>query len=263
MRYKVNATLATVLLAISFFNLHAGAQTSTRTVFDFRQGDSGWQANFADYNPNFNEGNRIFELDSGIRTLPPELNDGGTAFYIQGHNRSADLFMFLKRRLDAGNGIMAGRKYQVNFKIVFASQAQNNCFGIGGAPGESVTLKAGATTVEPLPSAVDNRDLRMNIDKGNQSTGGRDAGVVGNIANGVECGAEPNSFVTLSRTYNHEATVTANANGELWLIVGTDSGFEGLTRLYYQQIEVTLVSQDPPRKQRNGLRRSRTHGTSN
>jgi hypothetical protein len=35
--------------------------------------------------------------------------------------------------------------------------------------------------------------------------------------------------------------VAANAAGELWLLVGTDSSFEGPTGLYYQEIEVELV----------------------
>ena len=34
--------------------------------------------------------------------------------------------------------------------------------------------------------------------------------------------------------------VTTDADGALWLIVGTDSGFEGLTTLYYGQIAVVL-----------------------
>jgi hypothetical protein len=33
---------------------------------------------------------------------------------------------------------------------------------------------------------------------------------------------------------------TADPDGRLWLMVGTDSGYEGLTRLYYTGIRVTL-----------------------
>jgi hypothetical protein len=40
--------------------------------------------------------------------------------------------------------------------------------------------------------------------------------------------------------------VNANSRGELWLLVGTDSGFEGLTALYYQRIDVTLAPVSPP-----------------
>jgi hypothetical protein len=35
--------------------------------------------------------------------------------------------------------------------------------------------------------------------------------------------------------------VTASPGGELWLFVGTGSGFEGFTSLYYQRIDVVLT----------------------
>lgn len=48
------------------------------------------------------------------------------------------------------------------------------------------------------------------------------------------------TYVSLKRQHEHEYTVTASPDGELWLLVGTDSGFEGLTGIYYQRIAVTL-----------------------
>jgi hypothetical protein len=38
--------------------------------------------------------------------------------------------------------------------------------------------------------------------------------------------------------------VRANPDGTFWLLVGTDSGFEGTTTLYYQRIGVTLTPVD-------------------
>ena len=60
------------------------------------------------------------------------------------------------------------------------------CFGVGGAPGESVWIKAGATAIEPL-AIRDSSYLRMNIDIGNQSGGGAHAVVLGDIANSRSC----------------------------------------------------------------------------
>ncbi|MXY74268.1 MAG: hypothetical protein F4Y83_04980 [Acidimicrobiia bacterium] len=40
-------------------------------------------------------------------------------------------------------------------------------------------------------------------------------------------------------------TVEADSAGSAWLIVGTDSGFEGLTRLYYDRITYTLTPVEP------------------
>jgi hypothetical protein len=36
----------------------------------------------------------------------------------------------------------------------------------------------------------------------------------------------------------------ADAQGRLWLIVGTDSGFEATTSLWYTRIDVRLVPQE-------------------
>jgi hypothetical protein len=114
--------------------------------FNFANGASGWQAGFADYSTVQEES---MELDPGIKSLPSELGSG-TGFMIQGHNRSDDLFMFLKRRLGSSDGLRANRSYQVAFRIVFGSNAQTGCFGVGGPPGEAVFLKAGAVAQEPL-----------------------------------------------------------------------------------------------------------------
>lgn len=209
--------------------------------YDFRRGALGWTAGFADYPPNIGTG---YELDARLRFMPRKLTRVlKRGFYFQGHNRSADLFMFLKRRLTTADGIAAGQTYRIEYVITLASNAPSRCVGIGGAPGESVFLKAGASSIQPLAVLQPNGYLRMNIDKGNQAQGGTAASVAGNIANGIPCEQALPSypFALIQRSHQHTTNVTANEGGELWLLVGTDSGFEGLTRLYYQSIRVKLI----------------------
>ena len=160
--------------------------------------------------------------------------------------------MFLKRRLSSEDGILPGQTYQITFKVVFASPAQTGCLGIGGAPGESVFMKAGASPAEPrailTPPPSDSRvfsSLIMNVDKSNQAQSGIAASVVSNIANGRPCDPFSMQYVSLERVHQHTTLVNANSNGELWLLIGTDSGFEGLTRIYYQRIDVTLAPINP------------------
>ena len=216
----------------------AAAEAVTRS-FDFSQGEQGWQADFADLPTDAGDS---YELDSGIGTLP----DDRTGYKLQSHNRSDDVFMFLKRKLTAADGIVAGQSYQVQFTIKFASNAPSGAAGIGGAPGESVYLKAGASTTEPGVVEEDGYD-RLNVDKGNGAQGGTAASVAGNIANGLELedGQTQVPYVTLTREHTHTATVQADADGNLWLLVGTDSGFEGLTAIYFQSISVTLTPVTP------------------
>lgn len=234
-----------LLLSCAFLFVFAAAvfaqQNPVEIEYNFQSGAQGWTAGFADYPPNVGTG---YELDAGIRFMPRKLTRvPKRGFYVQGHNRSADLFMFLKRRLTSADGIVANRAYRVEYVITLASNAASGCVGIGGAPGESVFLKAGASPIEPLAVLQSNGYLRMNVDKGNQSQSGAAASVAGNTANGIPCErAFPSlPFASIQRSHQHPNSVTANANGELWLLVGTDSGFEGLTTLYYQSIRVKLI----------------------
>src|SRR5262249_35996929 len=211
--------------------------------FDFRQGALGWRAGFADYSTFTNPD--TFEFRAEIRSLPPELQPKGTGFYIQGHNRSDDLFMFLKRKLGPTDGVVAGQKYQVYFTIVFGSNAQSNCIGAGGSPGESVGLKAGGSSIEPLAVLDASSTWRMNVNKGDPLAPGElVASTVGSIANGTPCNPQPPPYVSLTRNHLHRTLATANSDGELWLLLGTDSGFEGLTGMYYQSVNVLLVPMD-------------------
>jgi len=111
-----------------------------------------------------------------------------------------------------------------------------------------VWLKAGASPAEPrallTPPPSDPGTysfLLMNVDKSNQSQSGIAASVVSDIANGRPCAPSSLPYVSLERVHQHTSLVNANSNGELWLLLGTDSGFEALTSIYYQRIDVTLT----------------------
>lgn len=208
--------------------------------FDFRDGALGWEVGFAEYSPEME-----IQLEADIRPLPSELGVDGTGYYLQGMNRSDDLFMFLKRRIGPEDGVVAEQTYRIIYEIVFASNAPSGCFGIGGAPGEGVTLKAGAATEEPEVYLDPDTDYYlMNVDKGSGNTGsGLVASEAGNIANGLPCETvdlQNPPYVSLECQHEHEYTIAASPDGELWLLVGTDSGFESLTGVYYQSIAVTL-----------------------
>jgi hypothetical protein len=233
---------AVVGVGLIAYAIVVATSPSIRLEFDFGKGAQGWEAGFAEYSPQMED----MMLEAGIRPLPSELGINGTGYYIQGMNRSDDLFMFLKRRLGPEDGVVAGQKYRVKFTIVFASNAPSGAYGVGGSPGESVLLKAGVSAVEPeVYLDPDANYYVMNVDKGaGNDEGGEAAAVIGDIANGLsaeEVDLENPPYVSLKRCHTHKSTVTASADGELWLLVGTDSGFEGLTAIYYQRIAVTLT----------------------
>ena len=203
-------------------------------VYDFDQDAEGWTAGFADLPVGYEK--ELYELDAGHQELPSGLE--GSGVYVQGHNRSDDLFMFLSRKVD---GLKPDTRYEAVFRIDLATNVPGGMMGIGGSPGESVYVKAGATAMEPLVKEDASGHFRMNIDKGNQATEGRDMINLGHVAH-PELGDSTGEEYKIKSLTNQERSfeVTTDADGALWLIVGTDSGFEGLTTLYYGQIAIVL-----------------------
>ena len=202
-------------------------------VYDFDSGTEGWIGEFADY-PNDDGVEDFYQLAFAHANLPEPLNTNDGALRQSGSNRSDDLFMFVKRKL---TGLEPNQEYTLDIAIEIATDAASGAVGIGGAPGESVFLKAGATSIEPM-KVLDNTDnhFRMNIDKGNQSKDGRDMKNIGDYANGTA----DFIFTLKSLQTADPLSVTSNSDGEIWLILGTDSGFEGTTTIYYNWIKFDL-----------------------
>lgn len=195
---------------------------------NFAQGQDGWQADFTDYSTQQSD----MRFESSWTGLPKPLDGSRKAIKVSSMNRSDDVFMFLKKKL---TGLKPDTDYALVFDVELASAYANNSLGIGGSPGGSVFLKAGATATEPQKQ-LKSGFYELSIDKGNQSEGGRDAVVLGTIG----AGEDVTEYTLITRS-NADKPFAARTNsaGELWLIVGTDSGFEGLTTLYYSRIQVT------------------------
>lgn len=228
---KYSVLMFSLFLALDSVSCNEGETVNpSQYNYDFQQGTEGWIGGFADY-PVGEE--TFYELSVEPDFLPSPLDQTQGAIKQAGSNRSDDLFMFIKRKID---GLEPNQFYELQFSIEFATDAAANSVGIGGSPAESVYLKIGAHATDPTPIIDSDNFYRMNIDKGNQSQGGTDMIVIGDFSNGTD------EFIYTLKTLENDQTFTAqtNGNGELWLIVGTDSGFEGKTTIYYNKISVEL-----------------------
>jgi len=222
------------------------AEPGPRTfIFDLNEDGRNWTGGFADL-PADTRRHDTYELRfEPSAELPAYLAPGRRAALIAGHNRSDDLFMFVRRRL---TGLVPNARYRAEFEVEVASNAPSSYSGIGGAPGVGVYVRAGITPVEPradariAPGYGDEPYLLMNIDKGNQSKDGADVVLLGDI--GIPGDEEVYRFKTLtsaSAPAPEQFFFTTDAEGGAWLMLGTDSAFEGLTTLYYVRTKVTLT----------------------
>jgi hypothetical protein len=207
---------------------------TVRLDYDFHEGWQGWSGHFAEYPVGEED---FYGLEAGHATLPHPLPAARQAVFLSGNNHSDDLFMFLRRPIA---GLRPNTRYRVSWTIEIATDAPAGCVGVGGAPGESVYLKAGISRDEPRVVAVDGY-YEVTVDKGNQAAGGADAIVLGHVANdNRDCFNPVYQLRTISSKPN-ALRFTTDAQGGGWLLVGTDSGFEARTRIYYTKIRVTLT----------------------
>lgn len=211
----------------------AGTSGGTRTfTFDFTTGLEGWTGGFADHpDTTTSDYNLVFARTA----LPAPLDTAKQALKIAGTNGSDDLFMFIKRKID---GLQPNRRYDIKFEVEIASNVPTNQVGVGGAP-DAVWIKVGAVRHEPL-SVKDNSDghFKMNLNKGYQSTDGPDMYNIGTV------GVADNitQYTLISRNNSSRLfSITASASGEVWVIIGTDSGFEARTELYYNNVRLTFT----------------------
>jgi hypothetical protein len=217
--------------------------------FTFAEDLEGWTLGFADYPAGTSDAEQqaideFYELDGGHARLPQPLDTGDGAVLLTGNNHSDSLFMFLKRRV---SGLAPATTYQLELRVVFATSVPRGCFGIGGSPGESVFVKGGASDVEPLRVINDTSGHAtwvMNVDKGAQADGGGDAQTLGDFANSQDCDSSDFTYELkeLSNMALPAFNVTTDGNGDAWLLLGTDSGFEGTTTIYYTEVEAIFVN---------------------
>jgi peptidyl-prolyl cis-trans isomerase A (cyclophilin A) len=206
--------------------------------FDFSIGDQGFTSGFADLPASYDPA--LYNLVADHRNLPAELG-GGMGLFISGANRSDDLWMFWKKKL---TGLQPSTEYQVVLDVEMASNVAPGLLGVGGAPGESVYVKAGASQAEPLVAPDSLGWRRLTVDKGNQSTSGSAAAVLGNIAKEND---DSDQYAILHRNNRSiQQSATTSADGSLWIFFGTDSGFESTTSLYYTHAAAVLMPKAKP-----------------
>lgn len=218
------------------------AEAFERTIsFSFEQGADAWAAVFSDFSEPQADS---IDTDSEWMPLPEPLADRN-GLMLTGRNTSDDLAMFFKTPI---GGLAPSTEYRVELDMTFATSVPRDCAGAGGSPGNSVYVKLGAADIEP-ETVIQEGELvppfhAMNIDKGNQSQGGEDALVVGNMTNFQEdCPPIEDrewQLKTVS-TQGKDFTATTDEAGTLWVYGGTDSGFEGTTVYFVTDFTARLA----------------------
>jgi len=194
----------------------------------------GWSAVFAEYPDGENE---FYELNSGIKNLPEPLDQTKKAFMLSGNNHSDALQMWLVKQL---SGLAPESKYSIESEVELASKYPDGSVGIGGSPGNSVHLVSKFATqgytLEKGKSEGENVKLVLKkVEAVPESVMNTDLG-------DVSITSDQYVYKLINRKKSSESNVVVtDKDGKLWAIVGTWSGFEGISTLYYTRIKFTLT----------------------
>ena len=134
--------------------------------------------------------------------------------------------------------------YRAGFSVSMVTGAPSDCVGVGGPPGEGVTVHAGVSPAEPLTLRQTDSYFRVNLDRGNQARGGTQSQALGHIGNSVST-CSTRQFAEKVLAPAATLTVNPDAQGDVWLHVGIDSGFESYSEVYLRSVAVRFTPQPP------------------
>jgi hypothetical protein len=221
----------------------AGARCNAAEEFtesrrlDLERGDAGIVAFFADY-PVGDE--TRFELDARHVSLPSPLH-GHQGLRLSGVNHSDDLAMLVKAPV---GGLVANALYDIEISADFASNVASGCFGIGGSPGGDVRLLLGAMTSEPSTRVDPSLGLvRPSFELPDGETGiSADAVHVGDLGNRFVCeNGQPTDWQLKGvSTRGRHIRERTDSTGTVWVVAGSDSGFEGRSTWFLTSLTVRM-----------------------
>ena len=226
--------IATIAALVACGDSTGVADDNYDIEFDFSNDYQGWVAGFADY-PVGKE--TEWAISSSLASLPAPLDASRKGILLTGVNHSDDLFMYMTRGITA---LTPNQPYALRFRVTLATNAPKNCVGVGGAPGESVVLKVGGVSTEPGRIVDAAQYYRDNFDHGAQLQNGRTVSSIGDLATSNTNCAVPRYELKQYDSGSTPITVTADASGRLWLVLGVDSGFEGTTAVYVTSVKVDV-----------------------
>lgn len=223
----VGLTLAASMLVSTVY------ASENRVTFDFERDDGGFTPIYADY-PGGEGVEEFYELRHGHEKVP--IDGTGKGLFLSGNNHSDDLFMGYYKEL---TGFRPGQLYAFHVTFRLATQVDGGMIGVGGSPGASVYVKGGVAMERPERVQDELSYYRLNLDKGNQGLGGVDLALLGNLEKEKTVRSGEYEW----KEFSFDVRARADTEGRLWLVLGTDSGFEAVSSYYLDDIALTWTEE--------------------
>ena len=176
----------------------------------------------------------FFELELSNAFFPSHLDQSIKSLKISGNNHSDDLFSAIYRKFD---NLQPDKAYSVTFDIDLASKTPIGGVGAGGDP--NLFIGAGGMNYQPVNSIDNLNNYRPNFISKIQSGQSNEVfQIIGNI--GVST-TIPTPYTIINRNnIGNPIILKSDSQGQIWLMIAIDSGFEATTTLYFKSINIRL-----------------------
>lgn len=220
----VGTITKTLLLVVGIFFLGCSSSMDSEvdllTAFDFESGDQYWTGGVSDYPVEY-EDSIYYELSAEKVDNNFALDGSGSGLNIGGDNPHGDLFYFFSRKV---TGLQSARKYKLDFEFLVYAQLLDKPEKLSS---DELYLKMGAVNYQPkLEEVVWRNSMEykvLNVEKGEaNSDGGKDLLNIGSIKNFTSEVPE----VISGNTFDMNFEIQSNKNGEIWILIGVDSGIK-------------------------------------
>lgn len=192
--------------------------------------DAGWEFGIADYT----DVTAPTDVVAKSAPLPSPFTGNGIEFAAT--NNSDDALVYGTRILD---GFAPGSRWRIALDPEIVTTTPTGCAGVGGSPGEGVWVVS-AVSGAPIRTKMVGDEVRIDLDRGNQSQGGTQGLVLGTIAGTSTDCRQPSSPESKSFLSPRFIEATADSQGRIWVLIGMDSGFEARSRIWIRSIRVRL-----------------------
>jgi hypothetical protein len=203
-------------------------ETDTVVESDFQENENGWTGHYALYEDAHQDS---ISFLSGRRRLVSPLDTTRYGFKVEGKNVEDSLFLYVKKKL---SGLNPSKTYFVYYSVDLSSGYPDTI----NSAGRLGSLKVGASANEPL--IVKSGGASYNgvaINKGLWNVDGKEMVVLGNLSNTA---TTPGYKLIGYNNNTKPVAVTPNTQGEIWLCVGADTRFKGITSVLFDRIKVTV-----------------------
>lgn len=237
----IGTILATTLAGCDFSSSSTDKQ-ELMLSYDFSETSQNFSIDTADHSVEHPSNEQIMAEMSELPS-PYEYRKG---IKFRWNNYSDDIKGFIKQKI---SGLNANKEFQADFQVDVLTFMSENCAGIGGNPGQAVRVKAAVLNEEPVKEIESSEyfgeiieQYVISIDDG--QSGGDDVTVMGHIGLPVACDdaffMNPPVWEIKPLTNDETFTFTSNKNGEAWVYVSIDSGFEGISEFYLTNVDVNI-----------------------